>query len=49
MPMLAVDHMPMLAVDPSFQMWATFALITIAMVLFALERLPMELTSIGLV
>ena len=39
----------MLAVDPSFQMWATFALISIAMVLFALERLPMELTSIGLV
>ena len=39
----------MLAVDPSLQMWATFALITVAMVLFALERIPMELTSIGLI
>ncbi len=36
----------MIAVDPSFQMWATFALIAVALALYTLERLPMELTSL---
>ncbi len=39
----------MLGADPTFEMWATMALICIAMWLFALERLPMELTSLGLI
>ncbi|MDJ0951423.1 MAG: SLC13 family permease [Alphaproteobacteria bacterium] len=36
----------MTPVDPSFQMWATFALIIAALALYTLERLPMELTSL---
>ncbi len=32
---------------PGFQMWVTFALIVAAFVLYASERVPMEVTSIG--
>jgi di/tricarboxylate transporter len=38
-----------LPVEPTFQMWVTLALIAVAIALYALERLPMELTSLGLV
>lgn len=39
----------MLIIDPSFQMWITFALIGVAIISYALERIPLELTSIGIV
>jgi di/tricarboxylate transporter len=35
--------------EPSFQMWLTFALILGALALYALERAPMEVISIGVV
>ncbi|MGF1640662.1 MAG: SLC13 family permease [Rhodospirillales bacterium] len=35
--------------EAAFQMWATYALIVGALTLYALERLPMEVTSIGVV
>ncbi len=38
-----------LGIDAGFQMWALFALILGALVLYALERLPMEVTAIGVV
>lgn len=34
---------------PSFQMWATLAIIVVALVAYAMERLSMELVSIGVV
>ncbi len=34
------------AIDPSFQMWVTFALIIGALGLYMLERVPMEFTSL---
>ncbi len=34
---------------PGFQMWVTFALILMAFTLYVLERVPMELTSLGVV
>ncbi len=34
---------------PDFQMWATFALIILALAFYALELLPMEVISIGVV
>ncbi len=37
------------AFGPSFQMWVTFAIIVGALVLYALERYPMEITSIGVI
>ncbi len=37
------------AFGPSFQMWVTFALILVALVLYALERYPMEITSLGVI
>lgn len=37
------------AVGPDFQMWVTFALIGVALALYVLERVPMELTSLGVV
>lgn len=36
-------------IEPSFQMWLTYALILGALVLYALERAPMEVISIGVV
>jgi di/tricarboxylate transporter len=39
----------MTAVDASFQMWAVFGLIAVAIVLYALERPTLELTSLGVV
>ena len=39
----------MTPLDVDFHMWATLALIAIAIVLYSLERLPLELTSMGLV
>ena len=38
----------MMALEPSRQMWATFALIAGAIVLYATERFPLEQTSLGL-
>jgi di/tricarboxylate transporter len=38
----------MMALEPSWQMWATFALIAGAIVLYATERFPLEQTSLGL-
>ncbi|MDP6564587.1 MAG: SLC13 family permease [Alphaproteobacteria bacterium] len=38
----------MMAVDPTWQMWATFALIAGAIVLYASERVPLEQTSLAL-
>ena len=37
------------ALGPSFQMWVTFAIIAAALVFYALERYPMEITSLGVV
>jgi di/tricarboxylate transporter len=37
------------AVETSFQMWAIFALIVGALALYATERLPMEVTSLGII
>ncbi len=39
----------MMALDPMIHMWATMAFIVVAIVLYAQERLPMELTSLGLI
>ncbi len=39
----------MLAVDPTMQMWLTFLVIVIAIVSYALEKVPLELTSVGVV
>ena len=36
-------------IGPSFQMWVTFAIIAGALVLYALELYPMEITSLGVV
>jgi len=38
----------MTVIDPSWQMWATFALIAGAIVLYAIERFPLEQTSLAL-
>ncbi len=38
----------MMALELSWQMWATFALIAGAIVLYATERFPLEQTSLGL-
>ena len=38
----------MMVIDPSWQMWATFALIAGAIVLYATERFPLEQTSLAL-
>jgi len=38
----------MMVLDPSWQMWATFALIAGAIVLYATERFPLEQTSLAL-
>ncbi len=37
------------ALDPGFQMWAALILIAAALVVYALERLPMEVTSLGVI
>ncbi len=39
----------MTAIDPSWQMWLVFALIGVAIVLYASEKLPLELTSFGFI
>ncbi|MCH9020511.1 MAG: SLC13 family permease [Proteobacteria bacterium] len=39
----------MLAIEADFQMWATFAVIVVAFALYALERTPLELTSLGVI
>ena len=36
-------------IDPTFQMWATFAVIVVALAFFALERYPMVVTSLGVI
>ncbi len=36
-------------VDPTFQMWATLALIAFALILYAMERTPIEVTSLGVI
>jgi len=36
-------------VEPGIQMWATYALIIVALVFYALEKWPMEMISIGVV
>ncbi len=38
----------MMVMDPNWQMWATFALIAGAIVLYATERFPLEQTSLAL-
>ncbi len=47
--MIAAPAAASLAAAPTLQMWVTLALIAVAITLYALERLPMELTSLGLV
>ena len=37
------------AMGPDFQMWATFAVIIGALVMYAMERVPMEITSLGVI
>jgi di/tricarboxylate transporter len=39
----------MLAIDPSYLMWATLLLVAAAIVFYAAEQIPLELTSIGLI
>ena len=39
----------MAAIEPTFQMWVVFAIIVGALALYARERVPMEVTSIGVV
>ncbi len=39
----------MLAIDPSFQMWASFAIILVAIGFYIADRVPMELTSLGVI
>lgn len=34
-------------VDPTFQMWATFAIIVAAIIVYSLERVPLEITSLS--
>jgi di/tricarboxylate transporter len=36
------------AIEPSFQMWATFGLIAVGLGFYMVERVPMELTSLGI-
>jgi di/tricarboxylate transporter len=36
----------MMPIDPSFQMWVTLALVVLAIVLFATERIPIEFASV---
>jgi di/tricarboxylate transporter len=36
-------------IEPNFQMWLTYALIIGALALYAMERLPMEVISVGVV
>lgn len=36
----------MMPIDPSFQMWMTLALVVLAIILFAIERIPIEFASI---
>ena len=37
------------AAGPDFQMWATFAIIIGALVMYAMERVPLEITSLGVI
>jgi hypothetical protein len=38
------------AIDPTvFGMWATFAVIVVALALYTLERVSLELTSLGVI
>ncbi len=39
----------MSVIDPSLQMWITFAIILVGMALYAFERIPMEATSLGII
>ena len=39
----------MLVVDPHVQMWITFAVIASGMVFYAIDRIPMEVTSLGII
>ncbi len=39
----------MALIEPSFHMWVTFAVIGAALVLYAWERTPMEVTSVGVI
>ena len=39
----------MAVIDPSFQMWATFAVIVVALGFFAAERVAVEVTALGVV
>ncbi|GAB4576844.1 MAG: SLC13 family permease [Rhodothalassiaceae bacterium] len=39
----------MTAIDPGIQMWATFLIIALGMMAYAYERIPMEVTSLGIV
>ena len=38
-----------MAADPSLQMWLTFGVIALALVLYMQERLALELTSLGVI
>ena len=38
-----------LAIDAAFQMWAVFAIILVMLVLYAWEKTPMEVTSLGVI
>lgn len=39
----------MIAADPSIQMWITFAVIAFGMVLYAIDRISMELSSLAII
>jgi len=39
----------MIVVDPSVQMWITFAVIAAGMLLYAIDRIPMEITSLVII
>ena len=39
----------MVAIDPTLQMWATFGIILVAIVLYASDKLALEITSLGVV
>lgn len=39
----------MFLVDPQLQMWITFAVITGGIVLYAIDRIPMEITSLAII
>jgi len=45
---MARHDSPMMAIEPNWQMWATFALIAGAIILYASERFPLEQTSLAL-